>query len=83
GMVPVVFALRSRPRFVAATGVGAEEAGAGRGEAMKATWMTTGTLAALAALRRCCASYFRRRTGAGFERRILRRWTRWRRAGRR
>jgi hypothetical protein len=36
-MVPVVFTLRSRPRFVVETGVGAEEAGAGRGEALKAT----------------------------------------------
>ncbi|KAJ7800106.1 hypothetical protein B0H14DRAFT_3156175 [Mycena olivaceomarginata] len=63
GMVPVVFALRSGPRLVAATGVGAEEAGAGRGEAMKAAW-TTGTLVALAARSGDAA---RRTSGAGHE----------------
>ncbi|KAJ7786874.1 hypothetical protein B0H14DRAFT_299137 [Mycena olivaceomarginata] len=75
GMVPVVFALRSRPRFVAETGVGAEEAGAGRGEAMKAAW-TMGTLVALAV---------RRTSGAGQELSLsggVKRWTWWWRAGR-
>jgi hypothetical protein len=60
-MVPVVFALRSRPGFEVETGVGAEEAGAGRGEAMKAAW-TTGTLVALAARSGDAA---RRTSGAG------------------
>jgi hypothetical protein len=64
GMVPVVFALRSRPRFVAEASVGAEEAGAGLGEAMKAAWMTTGMLAVLAARSGDAA---RRTSGAGQE----------------
>jgi hypothetical protein len=63
GVVPVVFALRSRPRFVAETGVGAEEAGARREEAMKTAW-TTGTLVALAARSGDTA---RRTSGAGQE----------------
>ncbi|KAJ7863506.1 hypothetical protein B0H14DRAFT_2574887 [Mycena olivaceomarginata] len=51
----------ARPRLVAETGVGAEEAGAGRGEATKAAW-TTGTLVALAARSGDAA---RRTSGAG------------------
>jgi hypothetical protein len=52
------------------------------GEAMKAAWATGNAHCTCCALRRCCASYSRCRTRAGFERRTMRRWTRSRRAGR-
>ncbi|KAJ6565039.1 hypothetical protein DFH09DRAFT_1082151 [Mycena vulgaris] len=75
GMVPVVCA---RPRFGAVAGVGAEDGGGAR----RNDEGGVGNRERPLRFRWYCASYSQCRTGAGFKRRIVRHWTRWRRAGR-